>query len=365
MKRLMLIMIVIVLVLSLVMLPTATYAEVDQVSDTDKMESIRSGIDKHVIDGISDNTLNLSATEAIMYLNIDSELNFQYFKSLSDSNKLELMNSFVQDNFGEILGVSNCYTIVVFDGQAYALTTTTYYSNINNLSLEYYSDGQSPNIMPEAKKKADEEQKKADEEQKKADAEKKKKQADEKKKKDEAKKKADEAKKKADAEKKKKQADEKKKKDEAKKKADAEKKKKDEAKKKKQAEENKKQAEAKKKALAKELKANKNIPLKIKSKSVSYNSIGIPQANIEYKNVGTKKIIAFEITITCYDSYGRLQRQTISNNKAFYGISQGENLKSGESSKATWTLNLFENTTKFNVVVTSVLFSDNSVWRKK
>ncbi len=113
------------IILSFVALPSVTFAEVNQVSDAEKLESIRLGIDINVIDGMNYNTLNLSSTEAVMYLVIDSESNFEYFKSLNDSEKLDIMNSVVQDNFGYVLGVSYCYTIVVYNEKAYALTTTT------------------------------------------------------------------------------------------------------------------------------------------------------------------------------------------------------------------------------------------------
>lgn len=116
--------------------------------------------------------------------------------------------------------------------------------------------------------------------------------------------------------------------------------------------------------LSNELKANQNIPLKIIDKNISYNSIGTPEANITFKNLSNKTVDAFEVTIKCYDTYDRLVKESISNESAFYGISQNENMKIGETVCDTWTLYLFDNTTKINVYVTSVHFTDGTVWKK-
>lgn len=109
---------------------------------------------------------------------------------------------------------------------------------------------------------------------------------------------------------------------------------------------------------------NKGGPLVITDKTVTYNSIGIPEAHVSFKNVSTKTIDAFEITIKCYDSYDRLVRKQISNEGAFYGISQNRNISSGDMQGATWTLHLFDNTTKFDATITSVHFTDGTVWKK-
>ena len=118
------------------------------------------------------------------------------------------------------------------------------------------------------------------------------------------------------------------------------------------------------KKLSEERALNQGVPLKITNKSVTYNSIGIPEANISFKNLSNKTIDALELTIKCYDSYGRVVKELISNRDAFYAISQNRNIIPGSEEGGTWTLNLFENTTKIEVIVTSVHYTDGTSWKK-
>ncbi len=118
------------------------------------------------------------------------------------------------------------------------------------------------------------------------------------------------------------------------------------------------------KELEEERALNNGIPLKITDKKITYNSIGVPEAHISFKNVSNKTIDALELTIKCYDSYGRVVKESISNRGAFYAISQSRNIIPGSQQGGTWTLNLFRNTTKVEVFVTSVHYTDGTVWKK-
>ena len=117
------------------------------------------------------------------------------------------------------------------------------------------------------------------------------------------------------------------------------------------------------KKLSEERALNQGVPLKITNKSVTYNSIGIPEANISFKNLSNKTIDALELTIKCYDSYGRVVKELISNRDALCN-SQNRNIIPGSEEGGTWTLNLFENTTKIEVIVTSVHYTDGTSWKK-
>jgi hypothetical protein len=107
---------------------------------------------------------------------------------------------------------------------------------------------------------------------------------------------------------------------------------------------------------------NNYAPLKILKKSVTYNSIGVPVANIRFKNLTDKTVDALEIRIHPYDTYDRRVYNLVGEG-TFKGIAQRINIEPSYAAYYTWTLNLFENTSKFNVEVISVHFTDGSVWQ--
>lgn len=76
--------------------------------------------------------------------------------------------------------------------------------------------------------------------------------------------------------------------------------------------------------------------------------------------MSNKDIDAFKIRIHCYDTYGSPVSDGDSN--VFNGIAQNILIKPGEKHNGEWTLNLYENTTKYDVEVVSAHFVDCSVW---
>ncbi|UHA73017.1 hypothetical protein [Paenibacillus sp. 481] len=117
--------------------------------------------------------------------------------------------------------------------------------------------------------------------------------------------------------------------------------------------------------LKEELKNNKYRPLKVLDVNVSYNSIGTPEIEVSVKNVTEKNIVAFEVTLIGYDSYDRVVRNSINKRSYFKGIAQHADLGTGSSASYTWDMFLHDNTVKANAKITSVRYSDGSVWRAK
>lgn len=117
--------------------------------------------------------------------------------------------------------------------------------------------------------------------------------------------------------------------------------------------------------LKKELAANKNIPLKIIEATVTYNSIGIPEVNLTTKNLMTKTIVAYEMSLRTYDDFDRKVNRWLSSSNLFEGISQNNKIASGSYNTDTWTLNLYDLTTKVkNIKITAVKFSDGTTWKQ-
>ncbi|QHT62535.1 copper amine oxidase N-terminal domain-containing protein [Paenibacillus lycopersici] len=123
-------------------------------------------------------------------------------------------------------------------------------------------------------------------------------------------------------------------------------------------------SDAVKAALKKELQANKNKPLKVTDASISYNSIGIPEANITVKNLTEKTVIAYEISFSCYDDFERPVNVWLGSSNRVDGIAQDISISSGGEYGASWTLNLYTLTTHLkNVRITAVRFSDGTTWK--
>ncbi|MFF2889662.1 hypothetical protein [Paenibacillus sp. NPDC057967] len=116
--------------------------------------------------------------------------------------------------------------------------------------------------------------------------------------------------------------------------------------------------------LTNELKVNNNVPLKVTGTTIGYNLIGIPEPEITFKNLSDKTIDALEIEIRCYDTFGRAVTFPGYSN-LFRGIAQEVMIPSGTEDTFVWTLNLFDNTTKVNVTVTNVHYTDGTTWKKK
>ncbi|GGD47911.1 stalk domain-containing protein [Paenibacillus nasutitermitis] len=115
-----------------------------------------------------------------------------------------------------------------------------------------------------------------------------------------------------------------------------------------------------------ELAKNKNVPLRIEGSNITYNSIGIPEANIGVTNLTGKRIIAMELSFSCLDSFGEPVNQMFTKSNRFSGRAQDISAESYESYTLTWTLNLFENCSKIsNIKIDRVAYSDGTVWKRK
>lgn len=113
-----------------------------------------------------------------------------------------------------------------------------------------------------------------------------------------------------------------------------------------------------------EYKENGYKPLKLVDAYITYDIIYMPEVNLEVKNLTNKTIDAYEMELECYDTYDRPVREIITASNKFLGISQNNELKPYRSQTDTWSLTWYENVTKVkNVKITSVHFTDGTVWR--
>lgn len=117
------------------------------------------------------------------------------------------------------------------------------------------------------------------------------------------------------------------------------------------------------KALIKKYKSINSL-LAMSEAYISFNSIGIPEANLTVHNITDRAIDAFEITILCYDNYNRPVNHYLYRVNSFKGLSQ-DAIQSGEESSGTWTLYGHENTTKIKILLKSVHYKKYGAWYPK
>lgn len=105
-------------------------------------------------------------------------------------------------------------------------------------------------------------------------------------------------------------------------------------------------------------------PIAIIGTSISYNSIGVPEVNITFRNISTKTVTNLEAFWTCVDAYGNVTTDyPYLYNGNFNGWMDGISLKPGESDTYYWTMYSNERTASVrNLRMEKCAFSDGSSW---
>ena len=91
------------------------------------------------------------------------------------------------------------------------------------------------------------------------------------------------------------------------------------------------------------------------------NAIGNPEVDVEVRNISKKDIDAFDVSISCYDRYGKQVGKYHTGSNIMIGSSNSIIL-SGDSDVSTWTLYGQELTSKVSVVLNKVHFRSGSTF---
>ena len=107
-------------------------------------------------------------------------------------------------------------------------------------------------------------------------------------------------------------------------------------------------------------------PVAILGSQIRYNSIGIPEVFVFYRNLTPATLNAFELEFTCVDAYGNVTTDfpTLYNGN-ITGQSDHENLEPYGVSGGYWTLYNNERTTSIrNLHMIRAAFSDGTIWKR-
>ncbi|MFD0959950.1 stalk domain-containing protein [Paenibacillus chungangensis] len=105
------------------------------------MKQLRRGATHFVIDGLENNNLGLTPQQAMMFIELGSEEHLQQFNKLTQEDKIAFMNGYAQAHWGEVLGVDECFTFIVYNQHAYASATLSYEIASEDVEMETDSEG--------------------------------------------------------------------------------------------------------------------------------------------------------------------------------------------------------------------------------
>jgi len=117
-----------------------------------KIGDLSSSINKVAVNGAWKHPYNLDVTQAIMFIVIKNQNDFDTFSNLSDNAKKVFINQIVQDNYGEYIGCESVYGLVYFKGKIYTGIITGYNTASENVKLEKYDQGFDITIIVQDKK---------------------------------------------------------------------------------------------------------------------------------------------------------------------------------------------------------------------
>ena len=97
---------------------------------------------------------------------------------------------------------------------------------------------------------------------------------------------------------------------------------------------------------------------------ITENSIGTPEANIEFINLDRRTIVSFEVEFTCYDSYGNVTTDfPILYDGSLTGYTDRESIEYLDLPCYSWALYSNERTSSIgNIKLKKVAFSDGTIW---
>ncbi|MBP2651621.1 MAG: hypothetical protein H6Q74_2446 [Firmicutes bacterium] len=109
-----------------------------------------------------------------------------------------------------------------------------------------------------------------------------------------------------------------------------------------------------------------NHPLELVEAEVKLNDSGNPEARVVVKNISPKTVDAYMVGIFCYDRFGDKVKPYAQGSNRFSGINQ-RTVRPGQTfgDDYYWTLRGHENTTKIEVVLEKVHFTDGTMWIPK
>lgn len=117
-----------------------------------KIDALSSSVKKVAVDGAWKHPYNIGITQAIMFIVVKNQSDFDTFTKLSDDAKKVFINQIVQDNYGDYLGCETVYGMIYYNGKVYTDIITGYNTAPENVKLEKNDEGFDITIILQDKK---------------------------------------------------------------------------------------------------------------------------------------------------------------------------------------------------------------------
>lgn len=113
----------------------------DAKTEDEIVDVLKFYLSRTVIDGMYENDYGLTRTEALMFLRLSTKEQYDAFQKLSETGKKKVIVEFVQDNWGAVLGVDHCYTILSYQKEPLIAIDVNYETKIEEAKISYPQDG--------------------------------------------------------------------------------------------------------------------------------------------------------------------------------------------------------------------------------
>lgn len=93
------------------------------------------------IDGYYPNDLGLTSQQAVMFITLESEDHVKQFNQLPEDAQVRLINEYTQGHWGDVLGVDECFTYIVYGNNVYAEAVLNYDMQDEDVELMLFPAG--------------------------------------------------------------------------------------------------------------------------------------------------------------------------------------------------------------------------------
>lgn len=99
-------------------------------------------VEENIIDGLFQrNNYGLTSMDALVILTASDADEFEKFMDLSNADKTDFLNTYIQESWGDVLGCSKVYVRLDYNGNVYAYINTSYQAESKDLELALFESG--------------------------------------------------------------------------------------------------------------------------------------------------------------------------------------------------------------------------------
>ncbi|MNP56764.1 hypothetical protein D3C76_1515160 [compost metagenome] len=99
------------------------------------MLELKKSVRYDYIDGLDSEEDYLSPQQAAMFLSLSETAHYETYKAMSEKERIAFLNEWVQDHWGDVPGVSECFVMVAYGGKVFEGVVTSHQAEAGKLKL--------------------------------------------------------------------------------------------------------------------------------------------------------------------------------------------------------------------------------------